>query len=191
MLHEAVATSADRRAGEILLPFRVKRGKLEEQGTQWCGEKEVRDKGRGAPGLHGQSTDLCFLFTWTERESTSLSVSHLSCKPLDPQGELLSERRREAASGKHVQIQQCSAQFVWQPSSSRPTFLLTYTTLQNTTPRHSSKHLYSAALIPFFLPRSVSSGSRGSRGSAVRAQNSKVKVCRWKSRPLKPPAMFL
>lgn len=121
-------------------------------------------------------------FIHIHRESTSFTVSHLSYKPPDPQGEWLSEENFYKPS--HVQ-RLCGTLFprLCFYSCARCCTL----SHSSTTERgHASKHLYSAALISF--PATVfQQRFLWERG---RVHNSKVKIWRWKPRPLNPLQCF-
>lgn len=189
MLHKAVKTSVDRRTGRTFCCFKLKKkDKLKGQEIQQRGKKQVREKEEQRLWHGGKQRRL--LFIHRNRESTSFTVSHLSYKPLDPQGEWLSEGRRVAPSRTFTNPTAFSAAV----TRLAALFFAVFLCLSQTRPhahngarRHASKHLHSATLISF--PATVCFG-RDSCGSVVRVQNSKVKICRWKSWPLNPLQRF-
>ena len=113
---------------------------------QWCRKKEVREEEK-QQGFNLSGTEN-FAFIHINRESASFTVSHLSYKPLDPQGEWLSEGV-EAPSTTFTNPTRLAALFFSVCIFVNVRASQKHTATNIHTSRHASKHLYSAALISF------------------------------------------
>lgn len=167
MLHKAVERSVDKSTSFSPVKWKGRRYKSMER-------KRSERKRNGTALTRGKKQRRLRCIP-TDAGSTSFAVSHLSPKPLDPQGERLTEEE-ERGSEAHVyksNCAQCSCDSGWQPRS-----LFSFYVHPNICIQQFSFQL---------LPRCF---GKDSRGSAVRGQNSKVKKCRWESWPPNPLRRF-